>query len=492
MWVVNIILLLFLGPCLLFLVRFILYRTALILVLRKWANWVDDRIHVHQYLKVAELNENGQDNQFYKRVFLYINSLPSLEDSNFTNLFSGKKSNDIILSLDDNQVIQDEFLGARVSWVNKVERFNHGGVCNKSFLLRIKKKDKRRILRPYLQHIHTVSDDIEQRRRELKLFINNGPLENPINGRWRSVPFTHPATLDTIAMDVDLKNKVKSDLENFIKSQNYYHKLGRAWKRNYLLYGPSGTGKSSFIGAMANFLNYDVYDIDLSRVSDDSDLKLLLLQTTSRSLIVIEDVDRLINEKSRTTTTTTLSGLLNFMDGIVNSCCGDEKIMVFTMNSKDHIDPAMLRPGRIDVHVHFPSCDFNSFKCLANNYLGVKEHKLFPQVEEIFHNGATMSHAAIGELMMVNRSSPSRALKSVITALQSNGTEGKITGRGKRLSDSSSSPPLPLPLPQTEETGGGNWKDSVPVAKEFRKLLSRLKSCKGPSSIDHDSEMIER
>lgn len=491
MWIVNILLILFLVPCFLFLVRFILYRTALILVLRKWANWVDDRIHVHQYLKVAELNENGQDNEFYRRVNLYINSLPSIEDSNFTNLFSGKKSTDIILSLDDNQVIQDEFLGARVSWVNKVERFDHGGVCSRSFLLRIKKKDKRRTLRPYIQHIHTVSDDIEQRRRELKLFINNGPSENPINGRWRSVPFTHHSTFDTIAMDADLKNKVKSDLENFVKSQNYYHKMGRAWKRNYLLYGPSGTGKSSFIGAMANFLNYDVYDIDLSRVSDDSDLKLLLLQTTNRSLIVVEDLDRLVNEKL---TTTTLSGLLNFMDGIVNSCCGDEKMMVFTMNSKEQVDPAMLRPGRIDVHIHFPFCDFNSFKCLANNYLGVKEHKLFPQVEEIFHSGATMSPAAIGELMMVNRSSPSRALKSVISALQSHGTEGKIGGKGKRLSDSASSPLRVEPPSHAEETGGGNWKDSVPGAKEVRKLygLLRLKSCKSPSSFDHDSEMIER
>ncbi|XP_009794987.1 AAA-ATPase At2g46620-like [Nicotiana tabacum] len=492
MWVVNILFLLVLVPCFLFLARFILYRTALIFVLRKWANWVDDRIHVHQYLKVAELNENGQDNQFYRRVSLYVNSLPSVEDSNFTNLFSGKKSTDIILSLDDNQVIEDEFLGARISWVNKVERFNNG-VCNRSFLLRIKKKDKRRILPPYFQHIHTVSDDIEQRRRELKLFLNNGPSENPIKGRWRSVPFTHPATLDTIAMDTDLKNKVKSDLDTFTKSQNYYHKMGRAWKRNYLLYGPSGTGKSSFIGAMANFLNYDVYDVDLSRVSDDSDLKLLLLQTTNRSLIVIEDLDRLINEKL---ITTSFSGLLNFMDGIVNSCCGDEKIMVFTMNSKEHIDPAMLRPGRIDVHIHFPLCDFNSFRSLANNYLGVKEHKLFPQVEEIFQSGATMSPAAIGELMMVNRSSPSRALKSVITALQSNGTEGKIAGRGKRLSDSASSPalPFPSPSPQAEETGGVNWKDSVPVAKEFRKLygLLRMKSCKKPDSFDQDSEMIER
>ncbi|KAF2299442.1 hypothetical protein GH714_031960 [Hevea brasiliensis] len=120
----------------------------------------------------------------------------------------------------------------------------------------------------------------------------NVESERHENGRWRWVPFTHPATMDTVVMDGDLKNKVKADLESFLKSKQYYHRLGRVWKRSYLLLGDSGTGKSSFIAAMAKFLNFDVYDIDITKVSDDSDLKMLLLQTTSRSIIVIEDLDR--------------------------------------------------------------------------------------------------------------------------------------------------------------------------------------------------------
>ncbi|KAB9197934.1 hypothetical protein FH972_027005 [Carpinus fangiana] len=93
-------------------------------------------------------------------------------------------------------------------------------------------------------------------------------------------------------------------------------------------------------------------------------------------------------------------------------------VMVFTMNGKDQVDQAVMRPGRVDVHIEFPACDFSAFKSLASSYLGVKDHKLFPQVEEIFQTRASLSHAKIGEIMISNRGSPSWALKSVISALQ--------------------------------------------------------------------------
>ncbi|XAR62936.1 hypothetical protein NMG60_11022684 [Bertholletia excelsa] len=443
-------------------------------------NWIEDRVHVHQFFKVPELNDNFQENQFYRKAYTYVNSLASIEDSDFTNLFAGKKSNDIVLCLDDNQTLHDEFLGARVSWTNWVETGNEGS-CRRALMLKVKQKDKRRILRPYLQHIHTVSDEIEQRRREVKLYMNV-QSNHQSSGRWRSVPFTHPSTLDTIAMDSDLKSKVKSDLESFLKSKQYYHRLGRVWKRSYLLYGPSGTGKSSFVAAMAKFLSYDVYDVDLSRVSDDSDLKMLLLQTRSKSIIVIEDLDRFMEKKS---SLVTLSGLLNFMDGILNSCCGDEKVMVFTMNSKEHIDPSMLRPGRIDVHIHFPLCDFNSFKSLASSYLGVKEHKLFAQLEEEFQRGAALSQAEIGEIMIANRSSPSRALKSVITALQSNVEAQTAAKVSRRLSEN----------PSAEDAGEyGGYKESIPPLRELRKLygLLRMKGSNKIGPSDHEATQISR
>ena len=134
-------------------------------------------------------------------------------------------------------------------------------------------------------------------------------------------------------MEEDLKNKVKSDLEYFLKGKQYYHHLGRVWRRSFLLYGPSGIGKSSFVAAMANFFSYDIYDIDVFKVLKDSDLNSLLLGTTSRSIIVIKNFDWFLMEKPRTEN---LLVIMKFMDGILNSCIIEERLMVFTMNSKEH------------------------------------------------------------------------------------------------------------------------------------------------------------
>ncbi|KAK4777322.1 hypothetical protein SAY87_017509 [Trapa incisa] len=460
----DIVKLLLLYALPLFLVLRILFRTsALQLLLSLW-RCVEDHCHVHQFFTVPRHNEQFQENSLYRKVSVYLNSLSSLDDSDCTSLVSGPKSNDVVVQPDMDRPVRDRFLGAEVSWKSE----GHGE--NRSLVLRLRKRDKRRILKPYLQHIFAISDEIEQIPREIRLFTNSAaPLADggDVDGRWRSVQFTHPATIDTVVMDGELKSKVKSDLEAFLKAKQYYHRLGRVWKRSYLLCGPSGTGKTSFIAAMAKLLRYDVYDIDMSRVRDDSDLKLLLMQTTAKSIVVVEDLDRLLLE--RKSTAVSLSGLLSSMDGLV-SCCGEERVMVFTVNSHDHqLDEALVRPGRIDVQIHFPLCDFPLFKSLASSYLGLKDHKLFPQVEEIILSGTSLSPAHIGEIMITNRSSPTRALKSVIGALQT--VKTNIRTEQQRLTGSGSS----RSSDESPEQTSVFCRESVHTVREFRKLYGLLR-----------------
>lgn len=365
---------------------------------RVWRR-VEERTQAYQSFSVPRYGEGLQQNPLYRKVSAYVAALPAAEDSDHTNLFSsGIRSNEFSAQLAAGQVVNDFFLGARVSWT--FLRGDDGG-C---FVLRIRRQDRYRVLRPYLQHVENASDEIDLRRKEIRLF-------SVTVGRWRSVPMTHPATMETVAMEQDMKTKVRSDLESFLKGRAYYTRLGRGWKRSYLLHGPPGTGKSSFVAAMAKFLCYDLYDLDLSVVTGAADLRSLLLDTTPRSIILVEDLDRYFAAGGE------VSGMLNFMDGVF-SCCAEERVMVFTASSKETLDPTVIRPGRLDVQIHFPLCDFTAFKTLASNYLGLKDHKLYPQVEEGFQAGARLSPAEIGEIMIAHRGSPSRALKSVISALQ--------------------------------------------------------------------------
>ncbi|PIN16549.1 AAA+-type ATPase [Handroanthus impetiginosus] len=472
MFLLNLTLVVFSKIFLCVVLRF-LSRTSLIYSVKKLWRLLEDKCYVYQFYKVSKFNENMQENQLYRKVCTYLNSLPCVEDSDFVNLFSSSKSSEISLILDENQTIVDKFLGARVHW--RFESCENNVV--KSLILKIRKNEKRRILVPYLQHIHQVFDETEQKRKEVRLFVN---VEDELqgNGRWRWTPFTHPATMETIVMDSDLKTRIKSDLENFLKSKQYYHRVGRVWKRSYLLYGSAGTGKSTFIAAMAKFLNYDIYEFNLHKIANDSDLKYLLLQTTTKSLLVIEDLDRLLEEKS---TALSESGILNFMDGIF-SCCGEERVMVFTVNSKENIDANILRPGRIDVHINFPLCDFSAFKSLANSHLGLKDHKLFSQVEEIFQIGASLSQAEICEIMISNRSSPSRALKTVISALQSD----LVSRVGRRLDRSESS----RAANESSEFGSfmKEGQNGIHPIKEIKNLYGflRARSCRKVSMDKFD------
>lgn len=114
----------------------------------------------------------------------------------------------------------------------------------------------------------------------------------------------------------------------------------------------------------------------------------------------------------------TLSGLLNFVDGLW-SCCGDERIFVFTTNHVEKLDKALLRPGRMDMQIELSYCTFPAFRVLANNYLSVEDHPLFEKLESAFL-GKTLTPAHIAELLIKDKSNVDIALESVLSALENN------------------------------------------------------------------------
>ncbi|KAF2290791.1 hypothetical protein GH714_015476 [Hevea brasiliensis] len=247
-----------------------------------------------------------------------------------------------------------------------------------------------------------------QKEKVLKLYTRLDKYEGE---RWKSVDFRHPATFDTLAMNLELKKAIIDDLDRFLARKDFYKRVGKAWKRGYLLYGPPGTGKSSLIAAMANYLNFDIYDLELSSVFSNVELRRLLLNTTNRSILVVEDIDchsevrdrsKIMKEEQlnpkKYPKAFTLSTLLNCIDGLWSSS-GEARIIVFTTNHKEVLDPALLRPGRMDMHIHMSYCTTQGFRVLALNYLGIHDHKLYQEIDGLVESTKVTPASLAEELM---------------------------------------------------------------------------------------------
>ncbi|KAJ0985819.1 hypothetical protein J5N97_004175 [Dioscorea zingiberensis] len=349
-------------------------------------------------------------NHVYQAAMAYLSSNIS---ASMRRLKVRKQDEDknLVVSLDQGEEMTDVFEGIEFKWclVCTSEQKQSGSNNNdyggesRCFELSFNKKHKEKALGVYLPWLLDWWKAYKEQDKTLKLFMNEGDCWCPIN-------LHHPSTFETLALDPDLKRAVMEDLGRFVKRKDYYRRIGKAWKRGYLLYGPPGTGKSSLIAAMANFLKFDIYDLELTEVNWNTSLRRLLVGTSNRSIIVVEDIDcsmelqnRDANADTSEATTSheekvTLSGLLNFVDGLWSSC-GEERIIVFTTNYKDRLDPALLRPGRMDMHIHMGYCTPAAFRILASNYHAVEEHPLFKEIEALIRD-LEVTPAAIAEELM--------------------------------------------------------------------------------------------
>lgn len=122
----------------------------------------------------------------------------------------------------------------------------------------------------------------------------------------------------------------------------------------------------------------------------------------------------------------TLSGLLNYMDGLWSSC-GEERIIVFTTNHKDKIDPALLRPGRMDLHIHLSFLRAKAFRILAFNYLGIEgDHPLFEPIEELLEK-VEVTPAVVAEHLLRSED-PDVALEGLVNFIKEKDVDGLTSG----------------------------------------------------------------
>jgi signal recognition particle GTPase len=338
------------------------------------------------------------------------------------------------VAVDDHEEVVDQFRGAKLWW-RKTKMLPRSNIISWSareearrmYCLTFHHRHRGLVDALYLPHVLAEGRAAIMRNRQRRLFTNNpSSLWSGYYGRtWSHVKLEHPSTFATLGMDPGKKQSIIDDLEMFRDGKDYYASVGKAWKRGYLLFGPPGTGKSTMIAAMANYLDYDIYDLELTAVKNNTELRRIFIETTGKSIIVVEDIDCSIDltgkrktkekkdkgrKKKKTTLPTpaggrededskvTLSGLLNFIDGLW-STCGGERIIVFTTNHKDKLDPALIRRGRMDSHIEMSYACFESFKVLAKNYLHIADHELFHEIRQLLGE-VDMSPADVAENLM--------------------------------------------------------------------------------------------
>lgn len=206
-------------------------------------------------------------------------------------------------------------------------------------------------------HRH-IFEDVFTEARALALQANEGKtvVYSVRNFDW--VPLGEPRRkrpLGSVILDQGIKEDIVNDAKDFIARRQWYVDRGIPYRRGYLLYGPPGSGKSSFIQALAGELDFSVAMVNLSEIGvTDDKLAFLLTKLPERTILLLEDADSaFVNRRKREGDgynggTVTFSGLLNALDGL---SAGEERIAFLTTNHVELLDPALIRPGRVDMMV---------------------------------------------------------------------------------------------------------------------------------------------
>merc|ERR1719334_777240 len=208
--------------------------------------------------------------------------------------------------------------------------------------------------------------EILEESRQLAMCAMQGKtvMYTVIGTEWKT--FGHPRQrrpLNSVVLDRGLSETIVDDVKDFIDSVNWYRDRGIPYRRGYLLHGPPGCGKTSFIFALAGELQYSICVLNLSdRSMSDDRLAHRLADAPENSIILLEDIDaafvsRELNPEAETAyqgaNRLTFSGLLNAIDGVTST---EGRIVFMTTNYFERLDPALIRPGRVDYIEQISHC----------------------------------------------------------------------------------------------------------------------------------------